>query len=43
MGVMPFIHQSMPPSTFVVTPAGSNGFMWEVPEQFKAAMIAFLT
>jgi 3-oxoadipate enol-lactonase len=42
LGAMKLIHQHMPGSTLVVIPRSGHGFMWEVPEQFNAAVLEYL-
>ena len=41
-GAMNLIHQHIPDATLVVIPRSGHGFMWEVPEQFNAAVVEFL-
>jgi pimeloyl-ACP methyl ester carboxylesterase len=41
-GAMKLIHQHIAGATFVVIPRSGHGFMWEVPEQFNSAVLAFL-
>jgi 3-oxoadipate enol-lactonase len=42
VGAMNLIHRHIPGSQFAVIPRCGHGFMWEVPEQFNAAIAAFL-
>jgi pimeloyl-ACP methyl ester carboxylesterase len=39
---MKLIHQQIPGSHFVALPRSGYGFMWEIPEQFNAAVLEFL-
>ena len=42
VGSLQLIHQQIPGSHFVVLPRSGHGFMWEIPEQFNAAVLEFL-
>ena len=42
-GAMKLIHQHITGSKFIVIPRCGHGFMWEVPDQFNAAVLEFLT
>lgn len=42
VGSMKLIHQHIPGSRFAVLPRSGHGFMWEIPEQFNAAVLEFL-
>jgi pimeloyl-ACP methyl ester carboxylesterase len=42
LGSMRLIHQRIPGSQCVVLPRSGHGFMWELPEQFNAAVLGFL-
>jgi 3-oxoadipate enol-lactonase len=42
VGAMKLIHHHIAGSKFVVLPRCGHGFMWEVPEQFNAAVLEFL-
>lgn len=42
LGSMRLIQQQIPGSRLVVVPRSGHGFMWEVPEQFNAAVLDFL-
>lgn len=42
LGSMRLMHEQIPGSRLVAVPRSGHGFMWEVPEQFNAAVLNFL-
>ncbi len=42
VGSVKLIHQQILGSCFAILPRSGHGFMWEIPEQFNAAVLEFL-
>jgi pimeloyl-ACP methyl ester carboxylesterase len=42
LGSMKLLQQQIPGAKLVVLPRSGHGFMWEIPEQFNAAVLGFL-